>query len=106
VQLYQEPAATMTVVDRPFEPVVVSRWWRDRAGTAFCVRFVCWQGRSCLDVGTWNTARDGTLRRGKDGFTCDVKHGAAFARAFRAALVKAEDLGLASEERRARIGGG
>jgi len=75
------------------EPIEVARFWRDRSGRAIVVRLTEFKGHRLIDVRTFYTAGDGTLRPGK-GLACGVRFLPQLARAIAKALTKARERGL------------
>jgi hypothetical protein len=56
------------------EPIVISRWWKNRGGEAVCVRLGDHRGRTMIDVRTWAVDRDGILRPSHKGIALSVRH--------------------------------
>jgi hypothetical protein len=83
------------VTGRPVldEPVIISRWWKNRGGEEIRLELSTFEGHNIVNLRTWFTAADGTMRPGK-GFACSARHLARLADVFDQALTKARDLGL------------
>jgi Transcriptional Coactivator p15 (PC4) len=75
------------------KPVVVAQWWRNRGGEAIRVVLSSYNEHNLVDVRTWSTGANGTLKPGK-GFSCGVRHLSQLVKGFNKALGKARELGL------------
>ena len=75
------------------EPIIISEWWKNRGGESIRVRLSTYEGHNLVDLRTWWTSEDGTLRPGK-GFACAVKHLPKLADALAKALARARELDL------------
>lgn len=71
----------------------IDKFWRDRGGRAVIVRLIEYNGHRLVDLRTFFTADDGTLRPAK-GFVCNVRLLPRLARAIAKATAKARELGL------------
>jgi hypothetical protein len=76
------------------EPIVIAKWWKDRAGNAIQVRLSTYEGHNLIDVRTWHSGDDGVLRPTTKGIACSLKHLPTIIDALNAALRKADELGL------------
>ncbi len=79
------------------EPVIVDRFWRDRAGRAIFTRLTTYEGCNLVDIRTFTTGADGTMRPDK-GVTCSVTRLPDLLKALRKAQAKAVELGLIDGE--------
>jgi hypothetical protein len=80
------------------EPLQIAEWWKNRGGESIRVRLNTYEGHNLIDVRTWFTAEDGTMKPGK-GFACAVKHLPKLADVLAKALTKARELELLEEGR-------
>ena len=71
----------------------VDKFWRDRSGRAIVTRLTAFKTHSLVDIRTWFTADDGTMRPAK-GLTCSVRLLPELAKAIAKATTKAHELGL------------
>lgn len=71
----------------------VDKFWRDRSGRAIVTRLTEYGGHSLIDIRTFFTAGDGTMKPAK-GLTCGVRLLPDLARAIAKAIRKARELGL------------
>jgi hypothetical protein len=83
----------MTARPKLEEPVIVDRFWRDRAGRAIFTRLTTFEGHNLVDIRTFFTAGDGTMQPGK-GLSCSVTRLPDLLKALQKALAKAVELGL------------
>jgi hypothetical protein len=79
------------------EPVIVDRFWRDRAGRAIFTRLTTYEGHNLVDIRTFFTGADGTMQPAK-GLSCSVTRLPDLAKAVQKALAKAVELGLVDAE--------
>jgi hypothetical protein len=86
----------MTVRPTLPEPVMVDRFWRDRAGRAIFVQLRSYEGHNLIDLRTYFTAADGTMRPAK-GLSCSVTRLPNLLKALQKAHAKAIELGLIGE---------
>jgi hypothetical protein len=91
------PRPTATRPTLP-EPIVIARWWRNRAGQAVVVRLGDYHGRPMVDLRIWFTADDGVLKPTTKGLSLHVRHLPQLLSAISKALAKARELGLLDEE--------
>jgi len=83
---------------QPSEPVIIDRWWKNRAHDAVYVRLAPFKNMTLIDIRVWETSRtDGITRPGK-GFSARVQHLARLHEALGKALAKARDLGLVERD--------
>ena len=76
------------------EPVIIDRWWKNRAHDAVYVRLTPFKEHVLIDLRTWVTdPADGITRPGK-GFACTAKHLPRLHAALGKALAQARELGL------------
>ena len=73
--------------------VEVSKWSKNRSGHAIVVRLNTFDGHLLIDVRTFLPGSDGRLQPGK-GFSANIKHVGALAKAFAKAETTARELGL------------
>jgi hypothetical protein len=78
-------------------PIVVDKFWRDRSGRAVIVRLTDYEGHLLIDVRTFHSAEDGTLKPGK-GFCCNVRYLPQLAAAVNRALAEARQRGFLPTE--------
>ncbi len=71
----------------------IDKFWRDRSGRAVVTRLTEYNDHALVDIRTFFTADDGTLRPGK-GLACGVRLLPQLAKAIEKAIVKARELGL------------
>jgi hypothetical protein len=79
------------------EPQIVGQWWKNRAGQAVRVSLSTFEGRNLVDIRSWYTGADGTMKPGK-GFACSVRHLERLVDALARARLKAKELGLVDDE--------
>jgi hypothetical protein len=75
------------------EPVIVDCFWRDRGGRAIYTRLGTFNGHNLIDIRTFFTRPDGTMRPAA-GLSCSVRLLPNLARAIAKALTRAKELGL------------
>jgi hypothetical protein len=75
------------------EPVIIDRWWKNRAHDAVYVRLTPFKEHTLIDIRVWVTPADGITRPGK-GFSCTVKHLSRLHAALGKAMAQAQALGL------------
>jgi hypothetical protein len=76
------------------EPIIIDRWWKNRAHDAVYVRLAPFKNMTLIDVRVWETGpSDGITRPGK-GISVRVQHLARLHAALGKALAKARELGL------------
>lgn len=80
------------------EPVVIERFWRDRAGIAIVVSIEPYDGSNLLHCRKYFTAADGRLLPTKSGVTVPILRIPDLARALAKAERKARELGLLPPE--------
>lgn len=94
-------ASTQRANRRPAESqhtvAEVDKFWRDRSGRAIVTRLTEWNGHRLVDLRTFYTADDGTMRPGK-GLACSVRLLPQLARSIEKALAEARRLGLLTEK--------
>ena len=78
-------------------PIVVDEFWKNRNGDAIRVTLSSYKDHNLIDLRTWWTGDDGTLKPGK-GFSCGVRHLPHLIKGFNKALGKARELGLIDPE--------
>lgn len=76
---------------------VVDKFWRDRSGRAVVVRLIEFNGHALIDLRTFYTADDGTLKPAK-GFACNVRLLPRLARSIEKAVAKGRELNLISDK--------
>jgi hypothetical protein len=74
----------------------IDKFWRDRAGRAIVTRITEYNGHVLVDIRTFFTANDGTLRPAK-GLACGVRLLPQLGKAIQKAIFKARELGLIDE---------
>jgi hypothetical protein len=79
------------------EPIIIDRWWKNRAHDALYVRLAPYEGQSLLDIRVWITGSDGITKPTK-GLSCRVKHLPRLHAALTKALAKAKSLGLLDDD--------
>jgi hypothetical protein len=80
------------------EPVIIDRWWKNRAHDAVYVRLTPFKEHVLIDLRTWVTdPTDGITRPGK-GFACTAKHLPRLHAAIGKALSQAIALGLIEDD--------
>jgi hypothetical protein len=79
------------------EPVMVDRFWRDRAGRAIFTRLTTYEGHNLVDIRTFFTGADGTMQPAK-GLSCSVTRLPDLLKALQKAHAKAIELGLIDGE--------
>lgn len=79
------------------EPIIIDRWWKNRAHDAIYVRLAPYEGQSLLDIRVWITGSDGITKPTK-GLSCRVKHLPRLHAALTRALAKAHELGLIDDD--------
>ena len=87
--------------DKPAPPTQrtiaeIDKFWRDRSGRAIVTRLTEYGGHSLVDVRTFYTAADGTMRPAK-GLACSVRLLPQLARSIAKAIGKARELGLLAD---------
>jgi hypothetical protein len=75
------------------KPVLIDRWWKNRAGEAITITIAPYEGLALVHIRNYFTAPDGTLAPGK-GFAARVKHLPRLVEALVKAEQKAVELGL------------
>jgi hypothetical protein len=78
-------------------PIIIDRWWKNRAHDALYVRLAPYEGQSLLDIRVWITGSDGITKPTK-GLSCRVKHLPRLHAALTLALAKARELGLLDDD--------
>jgi hypothetical protein len=81
-------------IDSLAEPVICSRFWRNRKGEAVVVQLRQFEGRAIADTRVYFTGKDGTLQPSKKGLAIVVARLPDLAAALNKALARAVDLGL------------
>jgi hypothetical protein len=89
--------ATKPAPDTQHTLAEVDKFWRDRSGRAIVVRLTEYNGHALVDLRTFFTADDGTLRPAK-GLACSVRLLPQLLRAVEKARTKAIELGLIDPE--------
>jgi hypothetical protein len=80
------------------EPIIVARWWKNRAHDEARLELLTLEGTNILSLRTWHTNKtDGITRPGK-GFACSVKHLPKLAEVFAKATQRARDLRLIDDD--------
>jgi hypothetical protein len=79
------------------EPIIIDRWWKNRAHDAVYVRLAPFKEHMLIDVRVWVTPADGITRPGK-GFSCTIKHLPRLVKSLCKALDKARELGMIDDE--------
>ena len=79
------------------EPITIAEWWKNRRKEAIRVRLSSYEGHPLIDVRTWHSASDGTLKPGK-GFSASIRHLPRLATEIGRALNRARELGLIERE--------
>jgi Transcriptional Coactivator p15 (PC4) len=75
------------------EPVIIDKWWRNRAGDAVYVRLSSFEGHNLIDVRSWRADREGISQPGK-GIALSVKHLPRLYAAIGKAMAEARARGL------------
>jgi hypothetical protein len=80
------------------EPIIVARWWKNRAHDEIRLELSTYEGTNILSLRTWHTDKsDGITRPGK-GFACSVKHLPKLAEVFARATERARELHLIDDD--------
>jgi hypothetical protein len=83
------------------EPIMIDRWWKNRAHDAVYIRLAPYKEHVLIDIRVWVTPSNGITRPGK-GFSCTAKHLPRLVDALTKALAKARELGLVDTEKAGR----
>jgi hypothetical protein len=83
----------MTIRPTLTEPLLVDRFWRDRAGRAIFTQLKTFEGHNIVDVRTFFTHADGSMRPAK-GLSCSVTRLPDLLKALQKAYARAVELGL------------
>jgi hypothetical protein len=78
-------------------PIILDRWWKNRAHDAVYVRLAPFKEHTLIDIRVWETAADGITRPAK-GFSCAAKHLPRLIAALNKASAKAKELGLLADD--------
>src|SRR5712691_95499 len=87
------PATDSRKAPQLAEPVIIDRWWKNRAHDAVYVRLAPFKEHVLIDIRVWVTGSDGITKPSK-GFSCTAKHLPRLHAALANALAKARELGL------------
>lgn len=68
-----EPANARRRAPQIADPIIIDRWWKNRAHDAVYVRLAPFKEHMLVDIRVWVTPADGITRPGK-GFSCTIKH--------------------------------
>ncbi len=80
------------------EPVVISKFWKNRRHDAVIVSLTSYKGHNLIDLRTHSTGADGKLVPTKKGLAVSILRLPELAKAIDKALVKAKELGLLDDE--------
>jgi hypothetical protein len=95
-QAINETNATAAIAAQGNRAVVAS--WPRNARETIQVALDRYQGREVIDLRTWVTAEDGSLRPTRTGITLAVRHLPQLAAALAAALTAAHERGLIDDD--------
>lgn len=87
-----QPSRATAVAQTQCTLAEIDKFWRDRSGRAIVVRITEYNGHQLLDIRTFFTANDGTMRPDK-GVTCPVRLLPQLARSIDKAITEARRLG-------------
>jgi hypothetical protein len=80
------------------QPIIIDRWWKNRAHDEARLELLTLEGTNILSLRTWHTSKtDGITRPGK-GFACSVKHLPKLAEVFAKATRRARELRLIDDD--------
>jgi hypothetical protein len=79
------------------EPIEIAKCWKNRKGEAVIGRLSSYEGHVLVDLRTWYSAADGTLKPAK-GLACGIRHLPQLAEAIGKALEKARALDLIGDD--------
>jgi Transcriptional Coactivator p15 (PC4) len=87
----------MTKVTRLDEPVILSKFWRNRSGEAVIIQLREYEGIALVDIRVHYTDKEGKLAPTPKGLSCSVRKLPDLVKGLTKAMHRAVDIGLLAD---------